>query len=116
MPSNSTLSGATYFVFLLSTFSFSFPSTPAATCAANRLSISPCSRSSSLRAYSCPTCMPITPSTSNATRAFPAARTRTASTFSDSVAGVKRGGGVGRMEKEVVVCESGTGGLAQDED
>jgi hypothetical protein len=42
------------------------------------------------------------------TRTLPAARTRTASIFSSFVGGTSRGGGAGRIEKEVVVFESGT--------
>jgi hypothetical protein len=48
------------------------------------------------------------PTESRATMALAAARTRTASIFSSIVAGVSRGAGGGRIEKEVVVVDSGT--------
>jgi len=48
------------------------------------------------------------PRLSSPTRALPAAKTRTASIRSDSVGGVARGAGGGRMEKVVVVVDSGT--------
>ena len=72
-------------------------------------SISLCSFSSCLFAYSCPNCIKMTPTVISPTSAFPAAKTRTASILSTSVGGTSLGGGEGRMEKLVMVEDSGTG-------